>query len=166
MQGLPATSVPRERSRRIGATAIILGYIVAVVGIPAAASAIISGWDALAIEPGDGPVADTFLPRLILALLFSPILSWIGVILSLPVVIVCRRTGWTGWGPALATGLATATVALAVWVGTGGVSDADTPPTPWRDDALPIVAGGAILALGFWGTVRLLVPAAFRADLV
>lgn len=160
MTGLPALRVPAAQARRIGAWAIVAGYLVAVAGVPALATALVYAWDWLAPDPG--PVADLFPAAVVLALLFSPILSWIGVILSLPVVILCRARGWIGWLPALATGLACALVAAALWVEGGGVGGADDPPPPFRDDAPPILIGGAILALAFWGTVRLLCPDAFR----
>lgn len=73
--------------------------------LPGAIAAIALGAQKLLNTPalGDGFLllwASTYL------LMMSPVLSWLGLLLAAPLVVVLLNRGWFGWIPALALGIA------------------------------------------------------------
>lgn len=48
------------------------------------------------------------------ALFFSPLFSWIGWLIALPMVALALQRGWFGWGPAAGIGAAAGAMAGAV----------------------------------------------------
>ena len=99
----------------------ILGYSVAWLA-PAGVGLILAGlYGVMALlTPGPGWVALHFASYMLAtALVISPAFSWIGLALSLPLVIWLMGRGRFGWLSALACGLLTGEVAAAIMGGLG-----------------------------------------------
>ena len=84
-------------------------------------------------------------------LLLSPMFSWIVLIVMLPTSLICARAECAGWGVALCFGTGFGACAGAAILG---------ETEPLRMAVLTGIAGG-VLALLFWGALRLFYPIYF-----
>jgi|GEM_PF-4738291 len=140
-------------SRRITWWACALGYLITLVGVPLLAGAVMQ--IAIFTLKGTG-ITRTFIgPALqfgelmVTLLTYSIIASYIGAIVSIPVVIWARWKGWFGWGTAALTGVGVGGLVLSI-----GFS--------MQQELGRFVLPCAILGLAFWITVRLIHPSAVR----
>lgn len=81
-----------------------------------------------------------------LLLLYSPIFSWMALLLGAPAVVWLVRRGWFGWPVALGLGAA---LGAGLAAALGGMGPAVGP-------ALGLMGGGAV-----WGSLRLMLPDVF-----
>ena len=56
------------------------------------------------------------------ALVFSPLLSWVGLLIGVPLSVLCLARGWFGWGVALAVGAMSAGIAAGALDMAAGVT--------------------------------------------
>ncbi len=78
-------------------------------------------------------------------LAFSFYLSWLGLLVALPLSIMAMRRGFAGWAVALLAGLAV-----------GGLIGAGLGLAPWLTAPAGLIHGGT-----YWLALRLLAPAVF-----
>lgn len=135
----------------------LTGYVVSLVGLPLLAAVI--AWVASFTLKGTG-ITHTFLgpalqalESLLERLILSVVASWTGALMSIPVVYWARAKGWFGWGTAMLTGVAVCLISLTLIYGFSFLETLYVMSLP-----------SALLGLGFWITVRLIHPSAFRAQ--
>ena len=155
---LPLLRTPLPQTHSIRLVECIVGYIVilAVMPLLARLAFLATGW----MFKGSGVTRTSAGPALAYGhqmlenLSMSFLFSWMGCILSIPIVLAARRFGWFGIIPAMATGVLVMLVVFG-FPFAGFIQDV---PSLLADLGLP----SALLGLSFWLTVRLLRPSAFR----
>ena len=144
-----------ERTRQIGILACILGYLMILPGVPI----IFGGIHQVLIFAfkGSGVTRTAVGPALqtgeffIIALNFSFVASWLGILVSIPVVVWARLNGWFGWATAALTGAVEALVLLPLFFG-----------AQFDFELFQLCVGGAVLGLSFWAVVRWMHPEVWR----
>lgn len=146
-----------QRTLEIGWPACLLGYLMIIPGVPAVAGTIYQVVIWLFKGSGvthtmAGPTLQTG-EFLLMALTYSWIASWLGILVSIPIVVLARARGWFGWATAALTGAVEAFVLLSLFFG-----------ARWDAELLQLCLGGAILGLSFWLVVRVMHPSVWKPD--
>jgi len=154
MRGLPPFRTPAGAARAITWWSCLGGYLAILVGVPALAQVIHSL--AIVVFNDTGITKTAAGPALQLAetqigtLARSFMVSWQGIPVSLPFVILARRYDLFGWGTAAITGI------IVLFIVIGGVHG-------FGIEAVFFIPGSVALGLAFWITVRLIHPEAFTS---
>lgn len=158
---LPLFRTPLPQTRQIRFWACLIGYAVALLGVPflarqAVGLAHLLPGALLVSASGEGTVGDLFgyLAFVVQALGKSTEISWMGALLSVPVVVWAQHKGWFGFGTAMLTGIGVL-VPVAF-----GMLDGNLEETAVL--TLYLALPSALLGLAFWITVRVICPGAFR----
>ena len=154
----PILRTQLPETRRIKWYDCLAGYVVILVVMPAlgAAAFEITKW----LFNDTGITRTTVGPtlahghKMLEALAYSFMMSWVGCLVSIPVVVAARWYGWFGWLTAAITGVAMMLIVM--------------PFPRYRlgeliDMSELLALPSACLGLGFWIAVRLLRPSAFAA---
>lgn len=156
MNGLPPFRTPAGAARAITWWSCLAGYFAILVGVPALAQAIHSL--ARFLFSGSGITQTAAGPALeivetqIGTLARSFMVSWQGIPVSIPFVILARRYDMFGWATAAITGI------LVLFIVIGGVHG-------FGIEAVFFIPGSVVLGLAFWLTIRLIHPEAFHPRL-
>lgn len=138
--------------RPVGGKSILLGCVAVLVGVPALAWALL-GLLAWTRSLGVGRLMDSDGTGVVLFLVvlgYSPLFSWVTLLVLAPLQIRAARAGWGGWAVALGTGLLAILVVYLPVLMVGGAPQ-DLPRT-LSTLVLPV---GGLLGLAFWLGARL-----------
>ena len=131
----------------------LLGYGVILIAVPLAAAALSTGMRLAGEAAGDTALAAMLgqAEGYFRMLSLSYLMSWLGALLSIPLVLIARKNGLFGWAGAILAALAIMELlASGLMGGTVGDSLRNLGPA------------AATLGLVFWVTVRLANPRAFH----
>lgn len=157
--GLPAFSVPPERAALLTRKEIAIALAVAFLGLPALALVVSQAILAVLDKPprtvGDGIGPLLFV---LVSIQGSILISWIHVLVVLPLLRIAIQHGWTGYattaGAGLTLGYLVPFFLLTVVFG---------EPVGSSTIATVMSFFGPIFALVFWVALRLQNPEAFRS---
>lgn len=141
-----------RKAGHISRRGCLLGYAVVLVAVPVVAWSLAALTGLARQAAAEGALA----PGLSIAegyfrlLALSYLLSWLGALLSIPVVLLARVNGLFGWAGAMLAALAI--MELIAWGMMGSTLDGAL---------LHLGPAAATLGLAFWLTVRLVNPRAF-----
>lgn len=130
----------------------LLAYAVVLVAVPVAGAGLAAATRLALTAAGDGGLASglSLAEGYFRMLSLSYLLSWMGALLSVPLVLLARAHGLFGWGSAMLGALAL--MELLAWGLMGG-----SPAEALRQ----LGPAAATLGLAFWLTVRLANPRGF-----
>lgn len=145
MTGWPLLRNDSAAAAGLRATDALVSALIAWA-LPIAVGGVLMVFDVLFLRSGETATA---LTGVSVVLLYSPVLTWIGLIPGALMLVVLLRLGWGGLGPALAVGLVLGWIATLLFGGPG--------PVPL------FTAFGIVLSGVTWMVLRLRRPGAFVA---
>ena len=166
-QNAPAFRTNPAKTAEISTATIVAGYLMAIVWIPVLLCLV-----GFLITPIIGHLAlPEVLPKAVKLVVFyffaqffllavSPIYSWAGALMSLPLVYLTRRYGFAGWATAMLVGALAGMIVVSVLDPFSLFHASGNTLGNLAFIALP----SAMLGLFFWLTVRTHHPNAFARD--
>lgn len=127
---------------------LLAGLVAALVGAVLLGAALLTVHSALQVL-GPSGLAMSVLEGFGFMTLYSPMISWVGLLVALPAAGVALRQGRAGWLMAVGVGVPVGAVIYSLIAGT------------WTEALVIGGVFGAELAMLFWLGMRLTAPAAF-----